>query len=577
LKLKINLKTFIKSWVLAMLKENLNRLWSYLIVDELVQNNAYDFFLSPGHRNAPLVAAISKHPKCTVHVGIDERGQGYQALGFAKSSGRIPVLICTSGTALANYLPALLEAKKTHHTLFVLSADRPNDITMQEDNQTLEQNNFYAKDLVHFLTLGVPSEKIAAVVLRKGIAQLLSRAKKDEVGIHFNLPFYAPMDATTETISAQYLMAAESTIGAKQLSTQIFKPEIPNTLLSEISTEMETIFVLGPEITITEAIELRKSYPAIVFLIDVQSNAKNQKDLAPTLSSLDLAWSKKAFLNNPPKQIIHFGGLLVSKYFYHSLKSLKNISYWHFHQNSSVKDPANQVTQRVYVDAKTATLNFAHKKISLTPYTISEEYLKQKESFLKKIEENNILSFADLAFSFSSLKIKNKNLFLGNSTMIRAFEKYTAENSEFMMNIYANRGVSGIEGHIATGIGLSKGNAQSTVNLMGDISFLYDVNSLGLLRSCAHPQTIIVANNRGGGIFKMLNFKNFEEIAPLMTTPHEIDLEHIAKAYQIAFTKVNNFSELKNALNKIKTTTSHSLIEVIIDDEISMKRSESLR
>jgi 2-succinyl-5-enolpyruvyl-6-hydroxy-3-cyclohexene-1-carboxylate synthase len=160
--------------------------------------------------------------------------------------------------------------------------------------------------------------------------------------------------------------------------------------------------------------------------------------------------------------------------------------------------------------------------------------------------------------------------------MIRAFEKYAHKGETFTPDIFSNRGVSGIEGNIATAIGLSKGNKQKTISLLGDISFLYDLNSLGLLRSCQQPQIIIVANNHGGGIFKMLNFKGFDKIAPYMTTPHETDLEKLAMAYQVSFNRVHSIDNLNLIMSKLIEANAHQIIEVIIDDELSMKRTLAL-
>jgi 2-succinyl-5-enolpyruvyl-6-hydroxy-3-cyclohexene-1-carboxylate synthase len=559
-----------------MLKENLNRLWAYLIVDELAANGSCHFFLSPGHRNAPLIAALEAHPKCHIHLGIDERAQAYQALGFAKSSKTVPVLICTSGTALANYLPAMIEAHKTNHSLFVLSADRPNDVTMLGDNQTLEQNNFYNKDIAAFLTLGAPSEEISPTILRRGISNLLTKAKSTNLNSHFNLPFYAPMDSTEKKISDLYIQEAERTLNKKQIVTNWPNHILTDDVIGKISTLKSTLFVLGPEITLNFAQKLRQTYPEVPFLIDVQSPAHYQQSMSPSLNSLDLNWCRELIKENPPEQILHFGDLLVSKYFYETLKTIKNLEYWNFHQSSDAKDPAAIVTHKILINANDACHALINQKIKINPLKISKEYHEREVHFCEQLKNTVSLTFCDLINTTTKQKLIDSNLFIGNSTMIRAFEKYAHKGDQFIPQIFSNRGVSGIEGNIATAIGISKGNNKKTVSLIGDISFLYDLNSLGLLRTSSQPQIIIVANNRGGGIFKMLNFKGFEKIAPFMTTPHEIDLEKLALAYQITFHKIQKIEDLDSTLSKSFTANSHQIIEVLIDDEVSMKRSETL-
>jgi 2-succinyl-5-enolpyruvyl-6-hydroxy-3-cyclohexene-1-carboxylate synthase len=384
------------------------------------------------------------------------------------------------------------------------------------------------------------------------------------------------MDASEKKISDTYLEKATDSLGKKQICVMGPSAYLAADVTSQISNTKTTLFVLGPEITVEIAKKLRSTYPDVPFLIDVQSPACYQNSLAPILSSLDLKWSRDLFIKNPPEQIIHFGEILVSKYFYETTKTIKNLEYWNFHKSAHAKDPAATLTHKVLINATDACLELAKQKIELTALRIDKDYIKNENNFHEKFKFADQLSFADLAFITSKQKVSNTNLFIGNSTLIRAFEKYAHKGVSFTPDIFSNRGVSGIEGNIATAIGLSKGNNQKTISLLGDISFLYDLNSLGLLRSCSQPQIIIVANNHGGGIFKMLNFKGFDKIASYMTTPHETDLEKLAMAYQITFNRVHTIENLHTAISSAIEATSHLIIEVIIDDDISMKRSETL-
>ncbi|MDO9181064.1 MAG: thiamine pyrophosphate-binding protein, partial [Bacteriovorax sp.] len=192
-----------------LLSENINRIWASLIIDEFLKNNITQFYLSPGMRNAPLIAAMSNaknyNPKIKIIMCIDERAAGYRALGFAKAQGLPAVLVCTSGTAMANYMPAVVEAKKSNLPMIILSADRPPEVTFCDDNQTMDQTKFYGNYVQGEMSLGAPSFEISPLALTSSLSNLIHKSLFPQRGpVHFNCAFREPLEKTILPIPDDY-------------------------------------------------------------------------------------------------------------------------------------------------------------------------------------------------------------------------------------------------------------------------------------------------------------------------------------------------------------------------------------
>ena len=211
---------------MKLLEENPNRLISSLLIAELVKNDITHFYVSPGMRNAPLLSALKNNHKAKIFLGIDERAQAYRAMGSTKASGIPSVLVCTSGTAMLNYAPALAEAAKSKTSLIVLTADRPDELIWSDSNQTMEQNDLFSR-------LGIPSWKLPTTDHHFPLRSFLSRVNlfinkgKSGIPIHFNIPFREPLDGKIIEISAERLSEARELFKAEKPQNHFLKDSTP--------------------------------------------------------------------------------------------------------------------------------------------------------------------------------------------------------------------------------------------------------------------------------------------------------------------------------------------------------------
>ena len=351
-----------------LLSENINRVWATLIIDEFQKNNITQFYLSPGMRNAPLIAAIAHlknfNSKINIVVCMDERAAGYRALGFAKASGLPAVVVCTSGTAMANYMPALIEAKKSNLPLIVLSADRPPELTFCDDNQTIDQTKFYGDYIQGEMSLGAPTFEITPKALTSSLSNLIHKSLFPQKGpVHLNCAFREPLEATHRIIPEDYLALASEQINYRGPSTRYMNlSTTPNHIdLEEIAqilvgaqTGLLVIGSLNPYDETKSVVEFVKllNWPTY---FDVSSSLKYEFNLTDNaLPTFDHPEVQEALIKNPPDIVFHIGGRLTSKHYYSFLKQVPSINLITF-----TKQP-NELISQLTLYALTFQFQFKH-------------------------------------------------------------------------------------------------------------------------------------------------------------------------------------------------------------------------
>ena len=577
-----------------LLCENINRIWSTLIIDEFLKNNITQFYLSPGMRNAPLIAAMSHlknfDTKVEIIVCMDERAAGYRALGFAKATGLPAVLVCTSGTAMANYMPSLIEAKKSNLPLIVLSADRPPELTFCDDNQTMDQAKFYGQYIQGEMNLGAPSFEISPRVLTSSLSNLIHKSIFPQSGpVHLNCAFREPLEATLKDIPKEYLVLASEQLNYKGPSTRYMNlnttpnisdlEEIAKSLMNS-KTGLLVIGSLNPYEETQPVIDFIKllNWPTY---FDISSSLKYKFNLTDNaLPTFDHPEVQDALITNPPETVFHIGGRLTSKHYYSFLKQVPLINLITLSLNKEKEDPSHHTKMRINAHIN-STLKALTKAMCLNSFPLKEKKLNLNfETFTKnKIQ---LIDDGPLAYPLISKVIvdnikDNSILYIGNSTVVRSFDAYFSYNNRKEITVATNRGVSGIEGFIASSCGFIDGAKKEVYLILGDVSFIHDLNSLYFLKDLKIPLKIILINNDGGGIFTLLPIHKEQNVLDYITSPHGQTFKKAAQLIGIEYLGVAEKNSFASSFEILQEKKCHCLMEIFIDNSINKNIYDQLK
>lgn len=505
-----------------------NTLFSETIVEELIAQNVRHFCIAPGSRSSALALAAKRNPLATVHSHFDERGLGYIALGLCKVYKEPVALIVTSGSALAHLLPAVIEAFHTRIPLILLTADRPPELQQSMANQTIEQYDFYDPFVRFHFQFPPPSADIPESFTKSMVAHAVFTAIAENGGpIHLNCQFRTPL------------------VHAAIKDRPFLKPKTSFTCVRRSLDEKEALeiqkkilcFEKGV-IVVGECFSLDSKY-----LFELAKHLGWPLILDP-LSNCRKITSNRYVLQNyenilseiKPDIALKFGDRFVCKSIDPWLNGIDQVVYVSPHTERS--DPEHAVSHRILMEPS----HFIHDLIQYTPARVPSNYTKNllelsdlsRETIDKALFEQPLIS--EIAFirllSKSSVYF---NLFVGNSMPIRHVDRVFYPE-EFRGDLFANRGHSGIEGNIATAIGIALKKERTTVALLGDMTFWHDLNSLFFLKKNPLPLLIIVFNNGGGQIFNYIEgLQDLGEKEELFLMPQDINYEKVAEMFSLEY------------------------------------------
>ena len=571
--------------------ENLNHLWANLIIEELARLGILHFLIAPGSRSAPLAVAAARNSKVTVLVHFDERGAAFAALGSGKT-GRTSAVICSSGTAVANCFPAVVEARLSATPLIILSADRPPELQGCGANQTMEQDGLFENFTLFNETLPCPDPTLSLHYVLERVDTLVAAAGFPGNGgpVHFNCMYREPLAPTVipNSFSNHYM---DSVTGWKDSETPFTEIKTPvfelsqdhiESITNKISKARRGLLLIGPQSTQKDkaAVQELAEHLRWPIFADIASNCRCNTLEHTYINHYDILLRSKHFRACcSPDLILHVGDVFVSKRLYEHLAGIQP-EYIQLISREDVRDPIHRVTAAYHVNIATAcrqimtSLNNITKESELVNLLREVDQIADQE-IIHYVENESALSELSVASIINSACQKHRALFIGNSMPIRDMD-FIANNSNAAW-VGVNRGVSGIDGNIATAAGMAWSSNTPIIAYIGDMTALHDINSLALLTKTSTPVVVIIVNNKGGGIFSFLPIAQHTELLDTyFTNPHNFQFEKAAALFNLPYYHATSRTELQESLHQSLHAGTSVVIEVAVDREVNMKAHAEL-
>ncbi|MBD1571786.1 2-succinyl-5-enolpyruvyl-6-hydroxy-3-cyclohexene-1-carboxylic-acid synthase [Vibrio sp. S17_S38] len=569
-----------------MSQAGINRIWAQAILDVLTSNDVKHICIAPGSRSTPLsLEALDLAQRCgvTIHTHFDERGLAFLALGLAKSaqakgSSQPVAIIVTSGTAVANLLPAVVETGLTGEALVLLTADRPEDLIGVGANQAIQQQGIFSSHVVKSIHLPSPSIESSLADCLGNIQSGLNLQMQHGGSLHINCPYPEPLYIQFEQEKSQYLPYLK-----KSLSDAGFNSN-QCTLMNQVNDEVKSIRIAEVENERQQTLlnKLGRKKGVIVIGKVPFEQACYARKLAQQLgwpllsdpqSGVTSHWAHyDLWLQHEGYQaqlsqadcILQFGARFVSKRLGFWIRSMANhdtCPYWVFDPSNSVLNPDHlpQLRTVASVEDSVRLLESAIQNKSCEFYgwgdDIQAAAFVAQHAALKLAAQDGVVDFGivdkgltecQLALQLGQIlsRLNSADLFIGNSLIVRLVDMLSAITDT---SVYTNRGASGIDGLIATSTGVQRGNQQAMLTLIGDTSLLYDLNSLALLSHVSKPHVVIVTNNDGGAIFDLLPVPDAQK-QTLYQMPHGYQFEFAARQFGLDYAQPTQFSQCLDSI-----------------------------
>jgi 2-succinyl-5-enolpyruvyl-6-hydroxy-3-cyclohexene-1-carboxylate synthase len=538
--------------------------WCMSLLDGLVSAGVTQLVISPGSRSTPLVIAADLHPGLQCHVIVDERSAAFFAMGMARYRMLPAALVCTSGSAPANWYPAVVEASQSSIPLLLLTADRPWELQACGANQTIDQVKLFGDQVRAFHSLPPAESSSTSLAKLQSLGrQVVSESLWPDAGpVHINMPFREP------------LVPANCRIDVPDVEVSL--PATPKTvlhnsqvaLLSESISAKPGMILCGPGVHdegfAAEVTHLASKLDCPILADPLAELRFGGHDKTRIISHYSLFLSGNKAIDEP-EWIIRFGAMPVSKALQTYL-STSCCQQFVVEQRGRWPDPMNQATQVLH--ASPSVLCEQLNGLDLQPAQISwcAGWVGQEKQYAQLLNSSEHGQPAEarlirqLLFSLPGDSL----LFSGNSMVIRYLDSYSGK-ADKELKITGNRGASGIDGNISTFLGLvsAYGSQGKPVAVIGDLAFFHDMNGLAVAKGL--DAVLIVINNNGGGIFEQLPQKQLSGFDKYWRTPLNLDYSHAARMYDLSYHKLTDMNQFSAALAQALSEEGVSLVEVITE------------
>ncbi len=556
-----------------------NLLWATLIVEELLRTGVDLFCVAPGSRSTPLVAALVANERARSLIHFDERGTAFAALGCARATGRPAAWITTSGTAVANGLPAVVEAATDGVPMILLTADRPPELRQTGANQTIDQPDIFGDYVRWRFDLPTPDAGVDPAMVLTTVDQAVYRARRAPSGpVHLNLMFREPF---VPEPGEQGPAAPDrwSRSGEPYTRYAATRPAVDP---DEVERLWEGLRPVERGLVVAGRLGSRKQGEAVLrlaeslgwpLLPDVGSQVRLGAISEYLIPYHDALLASEPFKEtHAPQAVLHLGGRAVSKRLERFLAGSRPDPYVVVRENPFRLDPGHRVTHSVEADVPGFCAALA-KVAERRPPATTASWTASWRGASEKVDRRLDLSFAEtnelnepLVARLISRHIPGEHgLCVASSMPIRDLDTYAAEDGA-PVPVAANRGASGIDGTVATAAGFARGSGKVVTLLIGDLALLHDLNSLAMLRDL--PVVVVVLNNDGGAIFSFLPVARHREFfEPYFGTPQGLSFEHAAAMFGLGYHRPSSATELVEAYRASCGSNTPALIEVKTDRE----------
>ncbi|WP_313799400.1 2-succinyl-5-enolpyruvyl-6-hydroxy-3-cyclohexene-1-carboxylic-acid synthase [Cytobacillus sp.] len=534
-------------------------LTSYIaaFVSELYKNGVKDVVVSPGSRSTPMAMVMAEHPELRVHIHVDERSAAFFALGIAKASKKPVAILCTSGTAAANYFPAIVEANIARVPLIVMTADRPHELRDVGAPQAIDQIHLYGNHVKWFVEMAPPEDSTEIIRYARTVcARAASTALRSPAGpVHLNFPFREPLIPQLDREDLFEPFERSNGYVKIQSGDLVLGDEQYKDIAESISVYKKGIIVCGPIDSegFAEAVTKLAEKLQFPILADPLSQLRSGKhDGTHIIDTYDTFLKNEDAKNTlKPEFIIRFGAMPVSKPLMIFLKENHDVRQFVVDGGGGWRDPGMVSSEMIYSEESL----FCKSVIPFISQTNDMSYFQQWEEMnqltrhqLAAISELDVLSEGKLFYQLADTLPDGATLFVGNSMPIRDLDTFFHFNNK-SIRVMANRGANGIDGVISTALGAGT-CSQPLYLVLGDLTFFHDLNGLIAAKQFGINIHILLINNNGGGIFSFLpqasHPKNFEK---LFGTPLDLQFEHIVKMYGGHYELISDWVHFSTVIN----------------------------
>jgi 2-succinyl-5-enolpyruvyl-6-hydroxy-3-cyclohexene-1-carboxylate synthase len=542
-------------------------------INQLYQSGVRDIVISPGSRSTPLTVLFREHPKLNIWMNVDERSAGFFALGMAKANNQPVALVCSSGTAAANYYPAVIEAKYSEVPLIVLTADRPHELREVGAPQAIDQVKLYGTHVKQAFDLPLPEtgQTIQRFMKQQAARAVMVAEMAPKGPVHLNFPFREPLMPDVD------LPDLWGDLSESSVSSTIAKGELDPAATSEIVKKLNglkrPLIIVGPTGSNDWGQALhewadRFNAPIIADPLSQMRSGKHSKKWV--MDGYDAFLRVPAFLEHyKPDGVIRFGPLPVSKPLLKYIESQCLTVHLVVNEGNRWSDPTHQVTDWVAANPLsfiTAIMEQQKESDRQTEESWGEGWIRAntltKEMTSQFIAETDWFeghAITDLQESVPN----HATLFVGNSMPIRDLDSFF-HNTDQQLLTFGNRGTNGIDGINSTALGVATKRKPAYL-VIGDLSFFHDTNGLMAGKQYNIDLTVVVVNNNGGGIFSFLpQAQTAEHFEELFGTPLDLDVADVAKLYKASYLRISDREGYTRALQNMAKETGLKIIEFMV-------------
>ncbi|OFW77618.1 MAG: 2-succinyl-5-enolpyruvyl-6-hydroxy-3-cyclohexene-1-carboxylic-acid synthase, partial [Alicyclobacillus sp. RIFOXYA1_FULL_53_8] len=550
--------------------ENLDLAIVNEFVEELTKAGVRHICVSPGSRSTPLTLAMARHSSLQLWSLLDERSAAYFAYGLARRRKEPVVLLCTSGTATANYFPAVMEASQTRVPLLIITADRPPELQGVGSNQTVDQVKLFGSHVKMFLQMPVPeaSAPLSRHARQAAWRAVLTATSSPAGPVHINWPFREPLIPPLAPLDSTQAAGAHPAPGAlAQFGRAVTAPDwtILNSVLN-LCREMERgVIVCGPQddpelakLLIEMALQLQ-----IPLLADPLSQVRTVGHTTDVvIDGYDILLRDERWFDRlRPDVVLRFGRTPTSKALGKFLQAQAEAWQVVVDEDTAYSDPYFTATHVAVSDPREFCQAFLRESPgSFESSAARGEWLAAwiaanadvqavVTSELGTEKFQNGLFEGQLPRELMACLPSDGTLMVGNSMPVRDFDSFL-KSTESKTLVMANRGVSGIDGVVSTALGIAAAESGPVVLVIGDVSFYHDLNALLIAKRHALSLVIVLIHNDGGGIFSFLPQAAYPETFEHFQTSHGLDFRPAVEMYGGRFVSVRTWSEFRQAVGQ---------------------------